>query len=387
MQDSGGQPGDLGGDEPFSAELQAEGDYTGIDDPAVWEQLLTDSFFRSVTCTADDTGYDSFTVTEPAPEGTDWVAAALLTDTSAVDGIYMEYGLPAVGDELLLYADGFGQDPTTLHIDRVILCSGQSPYGDPAFYEDLFSQDGSFTGVTCEADDTGYASYTLSEPAPAGQEWLLVAMLGADGDLTEVFMPRVGRELFLVDESDPTGGSTLPIERVIRCSADAESPGFADPNDPETWAGRLAADGFEAVTCTSDDTGYDAYTITDAAPAGTEWLMLVLLPDVEADDGRYDGWYWEEFLPESGVEYVLPDPEDDTFEATLPIDRVILCSGSLGDEDGGGGGEEPIGPPIETDVPAPADGSSAGVIAALAAAATLVAGAVLLSLRRSDPRR
>ena len=393
-QDPGEQPGDLGGDEPFSAELQEEGDFTGVDDPGVWEQLLTEFFFSSVTCTADDTGYDSFTVAQPAPDGTEWVVAVLLTDTSAVDGLFMEYGSPAVGDELLLYADGFGDDPsTTVPIDSVILCSGVSPYGDPAFYEDLFSQDGSFTGVTCAADDTGYDSYTISEPAPEGKEWLVVALLGADGDLTEVGMPRVGRELFLIDESDPSGEATLPIARVILCSADADSMGFVDPYDPETWAGWITADGFEDVSCTTDDTGYDAYTITDPAPAGTEWLMLVLLPDFEADNGRYDGWYWEEFLPESGEAYALPDPEDESFEATLPIDRVILCSGSLGDNGGGDdggdddGGGEPIGPPIETDVPAPADGSGAGPFAALAAAAALVIGAVVLSLRRSVARR
>lgn len=281
--------------------LLEEGEFAGIDDPLLWEEYLSAGGATSVSCEADATGYDSYTITEEPPDGLEWVTVALLTDTSAEDGLFGEYFLPAVGEELFLY------------------------------------------------------------------------------------------------ETDAQG-PTVPVDVVILCSGDASQwVGFGDPTDPAFWEDVLAeAPEVTDISCATEDVGADSYTVTGAPPAGADWLMLVLLADFEADGGRYDGWFWEEFLPETGVEYVLPDPLDasfddesvdgPTFEATLPIHRVILCSAQLPDGFGDDDGGEPIGPPVETDVPAPPERSSGGVFAALAAAA-LVTGAVLLSLRRSDTRR
>lgn len=106
--------------------------------------------------------------------------------------------------------------------------SAQDDISDPASWEAFWSQDGSFTGVSCVIDHTGGESVTLSQEPPAGQRWFLAALLNNEGMRTEYGIPQVGDTLVLFDESTADEDDTTAFDSQVLCSADPESRGFSE---------------------------------------------------------------------------------------------------------------------------------------------------------------
>ncbi len=176
-------------------------------------------------------------------------------------------------------------------------------------------------------------------------------------------------------QSDETAGDE-PVEDEF--DEDFDIPA----GDPTFWEDVLTDEGFSTVSCAFESVNSTIFELTEEPPAGTGWLLLVALADIDEDFGIYD--VFDE--PHVGEAFALVDQDD----VELPLSGVVLCSADLEASDGdagvivdelGGSGGEVIadvatpGPAVETDVPAPSKNpgpAAAGFAVALVAAAIFI---------------
>ncbi|MGB3592913.1 MAG: hypothetical protein WA994_01955 [Ornithinimicrobium sp.] len=148
--------------------------------------------------------------------------------------------------------------------------------------------------------------------------------------------------------------------------------------DPIFWEDVLTDEGFVNVSCAFDSVSSTIFDLNDEPPAGTGWLLLVALADLDEQNGIYDIFD----QPYPGEAFSLVDEND----VELTLSGIVLCAADIeasnGDseaivDDLGGTGGEVVpavvtpGPTVETDVPGDSQGrapAAAGLGAALLAA-------------------
>ncbi|MGB7424752.1 MAG: hypothetical protein WA903_07605, partial [Ornithinimicrobium sp.] len=149
--------------------------------------------------------------------------------------------------------------------------------------------------------------------------------------------------------------------------------------DPTFWEDVLTDEGFVNVSCAFDSVSSTIFELNDEPPAGTGWLLLVALADLDEQNGIYDIFD----QPYPGEAFSLVDEND----VELTLSGIVLCAADIeassGDseaivDDLGGTGGEVVpavvtpGPAVETDMPEDSQGrgpSAAGLGVALLAAA------------------
>ncbi len=154
------------------------------------------------------------------------------------------------------------------------------------------------------------------------------------------------------------------------------------PGDPNFWEGVLTDEGFVNVSCSFESVNTTIFELNEEPPAGTGWLLLVALADLDEEYGIYDIFD----QPYPGEAFSLLDEND----VELTLSSIVLCAADIEASDGdaeaivddlGGSGGEVVpavatpGPAVETDMPESSQGpgpAAAGFGAALLAAAVVV---------------